>query len=277
MTVKLFDSKLWLACTMALASCLASGQPCSELPADRTASDQKGGCLALMPIGTPNVSAKTLIVMLHGDGEGQLGHRQIDRWSAIGRSLLSHDRNVFFMVRPGYRSPVGNSSGCANPKDDDYTAENMARVAGALASLKTTYKAEKVVLVGHSGGAATSALVLGKHPAVADAALLLGCPCDVPPWRDHRNAQRARGGPWTNSLNPLQFIAGIPTGTPVLAVTGSEDDNTLAEFAKRWVAKASANGAHARYADAAGFNHSTIQQWPLIDAMVSELVKSLYP
>lgn len=269
--------KILLILSMALVCHVSWGQGCSELSAEKTVADQKGGCLALVPIGPTLATAKTLVVLLHGDGEGQLGQRQIDRWTAIGRSLSSPDRNVFFMIRPGYQSPAGNSSGWANPKDDDYTAANMARVAGALGALKATYKSEKLVLVGHSGGAATSALVLGKHPGVADAALLLGCPCDVPPWRDHRNAQRGRGGPWVNSLNPLQFISGIPAGTPVVAVTGSQDDNTLPEFARRWVEQAAEKGVKSRYLNAVGFSHSSIQQWPDIHQKVNELVKDLYP
>ncbi len=275
--MKLSGLKTLLILSMALVCHVSWGQGCSELPAEKTISDQKGGCLALVPIGTPLVTAKTLVVLLHGDGEGQLGQRQIDRWTAIGRSLSAPDRNVVFMIRPGYQSPAGNSSGWANPKDDDYTAANMARVAGALGALKTAYKSEKLVLVGHSGGAATSALVLGKHPGVADAALLLGCPCDVPPWRDHRNAQRGRGGPWVNSLNPLQFISGIPAGTPVVAVTGSQDDNTLPEFARRWAEQAAAKGVKSRYENANGLNHSSVQQWPDIHQKVNELVKELFP
>jgi pimeloyl-ACP methyl ester carboxylesterase len=273
--VKIALFKIAIFLSMTLICGVSWGQNCTELPAEKTVSDQKGGCLALVPVGTPVVASKTLIVMLHGDGEGQLGQRQIDRWTAIGRSLLASDRNVFFMIRPGYQTPVGNSIGWANPKDDDYTAANIARVAGALASLKSTFRAEKVVLVGHSGGAATSALVLGKHPTVADAALLLGCPCDVPPWRDHRNAQRGRGGPWANSLNPLDYTATIPPGTPVIAVTGTQDDNTLPMFAKRWVEKAFSAGVLARYADAVGYNHSSIQQWPDIHLSVTELLNSL--
>lgn len=275
--VKITLFKISLALSMTLMCGVSWGQNCTELPAEKTVSDQKGGCLALMPVGTPLAAAKTLVVMLHGDGEGQLGQRQVDRWTAIGRSLSAPDRNVFFMIRPGYQSPAGNSSGWANPKDDDYTADNMARVAGALTALKATYRSEKLILVGHSGGAATSALVLGKHPAVADAALLLGCPCDVPPWRDHRNAQRGRSGPWANSLNPLQFISGIPAGTPVVAVTGSQDDNTLPEFARRWVEQAAAKGVKSRYESAVGLNHSSIQQWPDIHQKVNELVNDLYP
>lgn len=275
MNIKKFNILVFLS--TALFCSVSWGQICTELPVEKTVSDQKGGCLALVPVGAPLSVAKTLVVMLHGDGEGQLAQRQIDRWTTIGRSLSAPDRNVFFMIRPGYQSPAGNSSGWANPKDDDYTSENMARVAGALAALKTTYKSEKLVLVGHSGGAATSALILGKHPSVADAALLLACPCDVPSWRDYRNSQRGKGGPWANSLNPLQFISGIPAGTPVLAVTGSQDVNTLPEYARQWVEQAAAKGVKSRYEEAVGLNHSTIQQWPDIHLKVDALVKDLSP
>ena len=262
---------------MAMSLCtslVAWAQPCSELPAERTVSDQKGGCLALVLIGPTAPSSKTLIVMLHGDGEGRLNQRQLERWTALGRSLQAPDRSVFFLIRPGYQSPAGNSSGWANPRDDDYTPQNMERVAGALRVLRETYKAEKLILVGHSGGAATASIVLGKHPGVADAALLLGCPCDVPPWRVHRNAQRGGSGGWPNSLNPLAFIAGIPAGTPVLAVTGAQDDNTLPEFAKRWVEAARAKSVKARFEEISGLNHSTIQQWPDIASRVSQLIEA---
>jgi pimeloyl-ACP methyl ester carboxylesterase len=254
---------------------VAYAQPCAELPPERTVADALGGCLALLPMAETKVGAKVLIVMLHGDGEGQLGPKQVDRWSAIGRSLVDKERNVFFMIRPGYQSPVGHSSGWANPKDDDYTAHNMGRVAGALSVLRQTFKPEKLVLVGHSGGAATSALILGRHPGVADAALLLSCPCDVPPWREHRNAQRGRGGPWGNSLNPLEFVPAIPTGTPVLAVTDGQDDNTLPEFARRWVTQAASHGARARFEEIDGYTHASIQQWPGIARSVTNLLNSL--
>jgi predicted alpha/beta hydrolase family esterase len=267
--------KLSTLLMLAVSCGWAWGQPCAELPAAQSVSDQKGGCLALLPISEPVVGAPTLIVMLHGDGEGQLGPRQVDRWAAIGRTLTAPQRNVFFMVRPGYQSPIGHSSGWANPRDDDYTAENMARVAGAVAVLKQTYQARQLILVGHSGGAATAALILGLHPSTADAALLLACPCDVPPWRDHRNAQRGRGGPWAQSLNPLKYVSGIPARFPVIAVTGAQDDNTLPIFAKRWVEQAVAQGVKARYLEAAGLNHSTIQQWSEIPQRVNELMADL--
>ena len=252
----------------------ALAQPCAELPLSRTVSDQKGGCLALVPIVPTASSSKILIVMMHGDGGGQLSQAQITRWTRLGETLQAPDRNVFFMLRPGYQSPAGNSSGWANPRDDDYTALNMERVAGALRTLQESYKSEKLILLGHSGGAATSSIVLGKHPGVADAALLLGCPCDVPPWRDHRNAQRGATGGWPRSLNPLAFVAGIPAAMPVLAVTGTQDENTLPTFARRWVDAANAKSARARFIEIPGLSHSTILQWPDIASSISELIEA---
>jgi hypothetical protein len=119
-------------------------------------------------------------------------------------------------------------------------------------------------------------LVLGRHPGVADAALLLGCPCDVPPWRSHRNSQRgAVDRPWGNSLNPLSFVSAIPQGTPVIAATGVEDDNTLPRFARRWVEQASAKGVDARYEDVPGHGHGSILRWDGIAHHLQALIAAL--
>ena len=272
-----------LAMAMLLALLPASSaraQACAELPAGRAASDGQGGCLALVPAGEVARDAATppraLVVMIHGDGTGSLEQRHVDAWMRVGEALATRDRVVALMIRPGYRSPAGDSSGWANPRDDDYTSVNIARVAGALATLRLAQRPRHVVLVGHSGGAATAALVLGRHPGAADAALLLGCPCDVPPWRRHRNAQRGHGDrPWLNSLNPLDFAASIAPGTPVIAATGMRDDNTLPLFARRWVEQAAAAGAGARYEDVPGLGHAGILRWDGIARRVEALLASL--
>lgn len=257
-------------------------QACADLPPERAVSDGRAGCLALVPVGGPGRAGeappRVLVVMIHGDGTGSLEQRHIDRWLEVGRSLQADDRHAVLMVRPGYRTPAGNSSGWANPRDDDYTAENIARVAGALESLRQALRPQHVVLIGHSGGAATAALVLGRHPGVADAALLLGCPCDVPPWRAHRSAQRGGGDrPWGNSLNPLSFVIGIPPATPVIAATGAKDDNTLPRFALRWVEQATARGVQAVFEEVPGYDHGTILRWTGIPRRLDALIASLPP
>jgi hypothetical protein len=59
-----------------------------------------------------------------------------------------------------------------------------------------------------------------------------------------------------------------------LAVTGAQDDNTLSEFAKRWVETARAKGVNARFEEISGLNHSTILQWPDIASRVSQLIEA---
>ena len=264
-----------LALSMAGAS-PARAEPCNLLPPGRMVPDQHEGCLAVLPVGSRSPGKQALVVMLHGDRGGELEQRHVDGWRRVGQSLVRDDRTVLFLVRPGYRSPAGDSSGYANPRDDDYTAHNVARVAGALAALRAELQPRRVVLVGHSGGAAIAALVLGQHPGAADAALLLGCPCDVPPWRMHRSAQRNQGyRPWPASLNPLEAVAGIPAGTPVLAATGSRDDNTLPDFARRWSLAAAGHGARARFEEPAGHDHFDILRWPDLPARVESLIDAL--
>lgn len=258
----------------------ARAQACAELPAGRATADGQGGCLALVPVEGPARDAamppRALVVMIHGDGTGSLGQRHVDSWMQVGEALAAGDRVVALMIRPGYRSPAGDSSGWANPLDDDYTSVNVARVAGALAALRQAHRPRHVVLVGHSGGAATAALVLGRHARAADAALLLGCPCDVPPWRRHRDAQRGHTvRPWHNSLNPLDVVASIPPATPVIAATGMRDDNTLPLFARRWVEQAAAAGVDARHEDVPDLGHAGILRWDGIASRVEALLAAL--
>jgi pimeloyl-ACP methyl ester carboxylesterase len=271
-------ARLCAALLIGLPAALLQAQPCAELPAERTVSDGRSGCLAVVPVAPPPGAdrPRVLVVMIHGDRTGSLEQRHVDRWVEVGRALQAADRRALLLIRPGYRTPAGDSSGWANPRDDDYTAENTARVAGALVALRQTLQPQRIVLVGHSGGAATAALVLGRHPGAADAALLLGCPCDLPPWRDHRNLQR--GGfdrAWSHSLNPLAFVSGIVAATPVHVATGARDDNTLSRFAISWVERAAARGVAAAFEEVPGHDHGSILRWDGIAPRVQALIAAL--
>jgi pimeloyl-ACP methyl ester carboxylesterase len=269
--------------TLAVISCSAAAQGCATLPQERSIPDGKG-CLAVWPFpphdatnnekkAQPN--GRVLIVLLHGDSGGGLAQRHIDRWAKAANNLSGLNQNIVFLVRPGYSSPVGDSSGWANQRDDDYTAENVERVATALHNLKERYQASKVLLLGHSGGAAIASLILGRYPTALDGAILLGCPCDVPVWRQHRGLQRGRQTPWPNSLNPMDVIDKIPTRKMVLAITGSQDDNTLPQFAEAWTTAASARGIRAKFLLAPDQDHTNILLWPGLAEQVKQIIKDL--
>ena len=78
------------------------------------------------------------------------------------------------LVRPGYPDGAGESSGVAAlhaGRNDHYTKENVEEVGAALARLRERAGAKRLVVVGHSGGAATTAILLGMKPGLIDAAV----------------------------------------------------------------------------------------------------------
>ncbi len=88
------------------------------------------------------------------------------------------------MIRPGYFDDQGNTSEGANfGRRDSYTPTSIAAIAGAIATSKARYHPRRLVLVGHSGGTAIAGVMLGKYPHLADAAVLVSCPCDLDRWR----------------------------------------------------------------------------------------------
>lgn len=258
-----------------LASAVAcQAESCTELPASRSVPDGQG-CLAAVRISDSQGAPRVVVALVHGDARGVLDQRQVDRWNDIGRSLAGQGRAVVFLVRPGYRSPAGDSSGYAHPRDDDYTALNVERLAQALRELRRQSGAQHVVLVGHSGGAALAALVLGIHPDAADGALLLACPCDLPPWREHRGRQRNSDQTWRRSLNPLDAVDGLHAGAPVHVAVGDRDDNTLPEFSRRWADAAAARGVPVTFELAPGHRHESLQHWSLLPRRLDDLLRSL--
>ena len=64
-----------------------------------------------------------------------------------------------------------------------YTIQNIDMVAEAIQNLKNYYGSEKVILVGHSGGAATAGIIIGRYPSLIDSTILISCPCNVNKWR----------------------------------------------------------------------------------------------
>src|SRR5262245_58934475 len=73
-------------------------------------------------------------------------------------------------------------------RSDHYTADNLDAVGDGVRRLRERYEGARVILVGHSGGAATSAVISGRRPGVADAAVLVACPCNLREWRRDRRS-----------------------------------------------------------------------------------------
>ena len=126
-----------------------------------------------------------LVIVLHGDAPFNKPDYQ-DTFAAKVAAANS-DVIVAAILRPGYTDPQGNISEGERGQatGDNYNAQNVDALAAAISELRQRFQARRLVVVGHSGGAAITANILGRHPALIDGALLVSCPCDVKRWRAH--------------------------------------------------------------------------------------------
>lgn len=187
---------------------------------------------------------RNLVVILHGDG----GPR--DDFSSYAKSFANSTTTAVALTRPGFSGANGRSAG-ENPDKDHYTNRNNKLLAQSLQAMKADLGAENLVVMGHSGGAAMTAIVIGRFPGIVDNALLLGCPCDVPNWRIHRRGSNG----WKKSQSPHRFASKIPSTTTVVMITGADDENTLPRFAKKYAGIALGAGADLKYFEPAGVSH----------------------
>jgi pimeloyl-ACP methyl ester carboxylesterase len=187
-------------------------------------------CLLMRRFGA--LEPDTMVVWLHGDvssGGPANYHFAIAQQAA---TQFSQARVLSVaLVRPGYPDGSGETSTVAllhSGRSDHYSRENLSEVGAAIERLRARFKPKLVVVVGHSGGAATAAVLLGLKPRLIDAAVLVACPCDLVAWRAGRRE-------WGRSENPIKWVDQVDATARVIALTGSKDDNTLPDLARAYV------------------------------------------
>lgn len=194
-------------------------------------------------------TASTLLVFLHGDvSRGG----PADYLFRIAAAYASPAVISVAMMRPGYYDRDGNrSTGDNFGRRDSYTAENIEAIADALGNLKRHHGADKLVVLGHSGGASIAGVILGYRPGLIDAALLFSCPCDISRWRSDRGRR-----PWERSLSAHSFLDSVPGTAKVVAVTGEKDRNTRPHLARDYVSALRERGVEATFVLAEDGSHS---------------------
>jgi pimeloyl-ACP methyl ester carboxylesterase len=267
-----FASRLRLALRAAcllpfvLPAADAMAAPCERENFDTQVSGVSH-CLQMRRFGAAEPAV--MVVWLHGDvsggGPANYHFQAAQRAAEIhaGARLLS-----VALVRPGYADGSGDSSGVDllhSGRQDHYTRPNLAEVGGAIERLRKHYKPQRVVVVGHSGGAATTAVLLGLQPGLIDAALLAACPCDLGAWRAGRR-------PWPRSENPVTWADKVPAATRVIALTGGADDNTLPDLAETYVAALRARGVDALFELVPQETHNGVFRSPALGEALARLL-----
>jgi pimeloyl-ACP methyl ester carboxylesterase len=255
-----------------LSSSAALALGCADNDPATSVTLPGGGCFSFHASPNPQAGAP-LVVFMHGDGGGSIGSSYWEQLTKTGDQIAADTRTTFVvLVRPGYRGPGGRSSGEAKTGDDDYTASNVKLAADAIGALKAKFRASRVIVAGNSGGAATAALIMGRHPGVADDAWLVACPCQVQPWRAWRMQSAGRTTPWS-SLSPDQHVAGIAATARFAVVVGGNDTNTLSKFSEAYVAVLKARGVAAGLTIVSGGTHGGTWRTPESIAALTSLLR----
>ena len=179
------------------------------------------------------------------------------------------------ILRPGYTDNRGDRSDgdMGNASLDNFTPEVVDAIGGAVNQLKERFGARYVVLVGHSGGAAIAANILGRHPESANAALLVACACD--PDAARARTRQTRGSPiWqgpTRSLQPLTLVPNVRGDAIIRVIVGEEDDMGLREDSLRYSHALRERGVNAQITIAPSLGHNILLTAPVL-AGVAELL-----
>ena len=219
-----------------------------------------------------------LVVVVHGDSPN--GPPTYQYMFAQAAAVAIPDTIVAAVLRPGYDDGEERSDGMRGETvGDNYTPEVLDAVATAISELKARYRPRQVVLVGHSGGSAIVASLIGQRKGIANAALLVSCVCDLDAWRKHMQATKG-GKIWerpVRSLSPLALVKEIPAAsTRVLMLVGSDDQTTPPSLTDAYAAALREHRVPVDVTIAPGFGHNILLE-PVAMDRLKQMVRTTGP
>jgi len=217
--------------------------------------------------------AKTLLVFLHGDSPFSDPVYQYEMVRRI--SAQQKNSTVAAVLRPGYKDSCGEGSEGESGRKmgDNYTTAVVDSLAAVILGLEKSFEPQRVILIGHSGGAALSALLASRHLQVLDQAILVACPCDVPAWRESMLRLTENPG-WNDAmpgLSPLDEISTIEKSTRVSLVVGDADLVTPPDLSVRYLEALLVAGIVADLTVINGGDHDMILRDDILKIVLSKI------
>jgi len=252
-----------------LLTLIATGALAAPCPDDdfQTRISGTSECLIMQRYGTSE--PETMIVWLHGNvSTGGPANSHFKVAAKAAADLAAAKVLAVALVRPGYPDGTGaHSSGSDNNRADNWQRSTIAEIGSVIERLRDHFRPRRLVLVGHSGGAAIAAVLMGMKPELAQAALLVACPCDMVAWRFGR-----RGAPWA-SEDPLRWVEKVEASARIVALTGSRDDTTSPELARAYIARLRARSIDATFELVPEAEHIDILRSPALTEATAGIVR----
>ena len=178
---------------------------------------------------------------------------------------------IFGWKTPNLQQLRNSSTGISYRKSrrgTGYNSHYVEEIALAIKKLKDYHKANKIIIVGHSGGAAIAALILGRHPGIANGAILAACPCNINKWAQTGGKRSGRG-----ALSPHDYVENIGADVTIIALTGTKDDNTFPILAIEYIEKLKKNNINAKFIGVEGETHNGVTRSPQFYNAINEILK----
>jgi pimeloyl-ACP methyl ester carboxylesterase len=221
-------------------------------------------------------ASPVLILVVHGD----IPTPPPDYQYAFAEMTAEAADNVIAagVLRPGYQDTQGDRSDGERGfgVGDNYTAEAVDELNAAALQLKRRYHARAVILVGHSGGGAIAADLLGRHPKTADGAVLVSCGCDPKGFMERWRANNPDAPPDIpyRSLSPLLLAARTPATARITLVVGSQDEVAGQERVRAYADALARHGVTAKLVIVPDAGHNILISRPVFRE-VGEMVNAL--
>jgi predicted esterase len=183
-------------------------------------------CTKVRTYRSANVTNKPLLVVaLHGDSPFNNPGYQY----RFAKKVAYKNSNVISVgiLRPGYTDPLGRTSDGikGDAIGDNYEEKRVNQIAQAITKLEMLYSPSKVILAGHSGGAAITANLISLFPLLIDHAFIVSCPCDVNAWREDMfsltNKSIFKGK--IETLSPIDLVEHLNKNSIISLFVGKDD------------------------------------------------------
>ncbi len=227
-------------------------------------------CTKIKTFQSESVTEKPImLIALHGDSPYNNPSYQYRFASQVAQK--SENIISIGMLRPGYTDHLDRTSDGKRGKTvgDNYDEIRIHQLAEAILKLKSHHNASKIILAGHSGGAAITAKLIALYPKLVNHAFVVSCPCNINSWRADMYKKSQYDG-FKGDLDvssPIDLVNRISDETKVSIFVGDKDDVAKPYLSQEYEMVLKSTNKQVQLTEIPG-NHNLFLNKKIIEALI---------